>query len=61
MTKCSQNLVKGQQYKIGNAMYKGRDELYGTLGEEDRYSLVQGKNIFIPSFKVEETNIKGVS
>jgi hypothetical protein len=42
-------------------MYKVMDELYGTLGVEERYSLVQGENIFMPSIKVEATNIKGVS
>jgi hypothetical protein len=42
-------------------MYKGRDEIYGTLGVEERYSLVQGYNIFMSSIKFEEKNIKGVS
>jgi hypothetical protein len=30
------------QYEIGHTMDTGRDEIYGTLGMEERYSLVQG-------------------
>jgi hypothetical protein len=42
-------------------MYKGNDKIYGILGVEERYSLVQGENNFMPSINVEAINIKRVS
>ena len=42
-------------------MSKRREELYGTSRVEERYPLVQGSNIYMPSIKVEATKIKGVS
>jgi len=39
-------------------MSKRREELYGTLGVEERYHLVQGYNILMLSIKYEEKNIK---
>jgi hypothetical protein len=46
--------------ELEKQMSKKREALYGTLGVEERYPLVQGYNIVMPSIKVEETNIKGV-
>ena len=44
-----------------NIISKRKKYLYGSVGVEDRYSLLQGYNIFMFSIKVETKNINGVA
>ena len=45
-------------YKI--TISKRKKDLYGTVGVEERYYLLQGYSIFMFSIKLETKNINGV-
>lgn len=42
-------------------MCKAKEDIYGKLGVQERYPLVQGYNISMSLIKLETTNIKGFS